>query len=259
LYTLSVTHKLHYIGAPDGLLGILVKETGQPDKFYYTYTDYLGSITEITDGTVVEEISYDAWGRRRNPTDWSYSVPINQPWTGLFARGYTGHSLSREERCGKHLDQFGLINMNGRVYSLSREERNGNPVLSLMLSPDNYVSDATSTVAFNRYLYANGNPMKYTDPSGENPFLIAAAVYLIFFTETGYDLQKFVSPVALHVDVNLGTHKRGIGIDASVGVPQTFWVSARVHGGVSYNWKNYDVPAGWETRYGAEVGLTPGQ
>ena len=41
------------------------------------------------------------------------------------------------------------------------------PVLGLMLSPDNYVSDATSTVAFNRYLYANGNPLKYTDPSGE--------------------------------------------------------------------------------------------
>ena len=164
---------LHYVVPPDGLLGIYI-ETGQPDKFYYTYTDYLGSITEITDGTVVEEMSYDAWGRRRNPSDWTYSVPINQPWPGLFDRGYTGHSLSREERCGKHLDAFGLINMNGRMYD---------PILGLMLSPDNYVSDASSTVAFNRFLYANGNPMKYTDPSGEIvwfvPILIGAAVGIL--------------------------------------------------------------------------------
>lgn len=37
----------------------------------------------------------------------------------------------------------------------------------LILSPDPYVSDATSTQAFNRYSYALNNPLRYTDQSGE--------------------------------------------------------------------------------------------
>ncbi len=174
---------------------------------------------------------------------WQYA---NTTVTGCIAgsewltRGYTGH---------EHIDEFGIINMNARMYD---------PLLGRMLSPDKYVQDATSIQNFKRYTYELNNPLKYTDPDGEMAFLAAAAaIYFVFFTETGYDLQKFVSPVALHVDVNLGTHKRGIGIDASVGVPQMFLASARVHGGISYNWKNYDVTPGWETRYGAEVGLTP--
>ncbi len=35
-----------------------------------------------------------------------------------------------------------------------------------MLSPDNFVQDATSTQGYNRFAYANNNPLKYTDPSG---------------------------------------------------------------------------------------------
>ncbi|MGB4655801.1 MAG: hypothetical protein WBH98_10270, partial [Bacteroidales bacterium] len=48
--------------------------------------------------------AYDPWGKRRNPSDWSYN---NVPTTYMFDRGYTGHEM---------LDAFGLINMNGRVY-----------------------------------------------------------------------------------------------------------------------------------------------
>lgn len=61
----------------------------------------------------------------------------------------------------------------------------------------------------------------------------------------------------MHVDLNFGTHKTGIGIDVSVGIPQIAPFSVRAHGGISYNWKNYGVPEGFETRYGAEVGLSP--
>ncbi|MCC7333046.1 MAG: hypothetical protein IT232_10620 [Flavobacteriales bacterium] len=67
-----------------------------------------------------------------------------------LTRGYTGH---------EHLTQFGLINMNGRLYD---------PILGRMLSPDNYVQDATSTQGFNRYSYVVNNPLKYNDPSGES-------------------------------------------------------------------------------------------
>ncbi len=47
--------------------------------------------------------------------------------------------------------------MNGRLYD---------PVIGRMLSPDNYVQDVTNTQSYNRYSYANNNPLKYTDPTG---------------------------------------------------------------------------------------------
>lgn len=64
-------------------------------------------------------------------------------------RGFTGH---------EHLDAFGLIDMNGRVYD---------PVLGRFLSPDKFVQAPFLTQSFNRYSYCLNNPLKYTDPSGD--------------------------------------------------------------------------------------------
>ena len=88
---------------------------------------------------------YDTWGRRRNPDDWSYD---DVPTSHIFDRGFTGH---------QHLDQFGLINMNGRVYD---------PKLGRFLSPDNNIQAPDNPQNYNRYAYALNNPLKYTDPSG---------------------------------------------------------------------------------------------
>ena len=61
-------------------------------------------------------------------------------------RGYTFH---------EHLTEFGLINMNGRVYD---------PMLARFLSPDPYVQAPDYTQGFNRYSYCYNNLFKYTDP-----------------------------------------------------------------------------------------------
>jgi len=103
-------------------------------------------------------------GRRRSADDWSYTLDVNDQ--ALFAgRGFTGHSLSREERNGKHLPEFGLINMNGRLYD---------PLLGRFLSPDNNVQLPDFSQNFNRYSYCLNNPLKYTDPEGESLILLAA-------------------------------------------------------------------------------------
>ena len=84
---------------------ILINYWGTTQTMYYIHTDYLGSITAISDatGNLVESLSYDPRGRRRNADDWNdYNVTST-----MFDRGFTGH---------EHLPQFGLINMNGRVY-----------------------------------------------------------------------------------------------------------------------------------------------
>ncbi len=113
----------------------------------FKVTHSFGSISAITDatGNLIESLSYDAWGRRRNPSDWTdYNVTST-----LFDRGFTGH---------EHLPQFGLINMNGRVYD---------PFLARFLSPDPFVQAPSYTQNYNRYSYAWNNPLKYTDPDGE--------------------------------------------------------------------------------------------
>ena len=91
------------------------------------YTDYLGSILTVTDqaGNIEAEQNFDAWGRFRNPDDWTYSnIVANPSW---LCRGYTGH---------EHMPEFTLINMTGRMYD---------PILGRMLAPDNYVESTGFT------------------------------------------------------------------------------------------------------------------
>jgi RHS repeat-associated protein len=145
---------LHYISSPDGLCALLVTNTaGTKREMYYLYTDYQGSLIAAAkpDGTIVE-FSYDAWGRRRKASDWTdYNVTLDALGANssqLFTRGYTGH---------EHIDDYGLINMNGRVYD---------PRLGRILSPDNVVQAPDNTQSYNRYSYCLNNPLKYADPSG---------------------------------------------------------------------------------------------
>lgn len=151
--TTTTTKELHYIPSPSGLAAIYITD-GTNGNLYYTYTDYLGSIQTIVDaqGSVVQESRYDAWGKR---------VAHSFTTTGelITDRGFTGH---------EHLDEFGLINMNGRLYD---------PLLGRMLSPDNFIQNPMNSQLFNRYSYAMNNPLSFTDPDGEIiGFIIAGAV-----------------------------------------------------------------------------------
>lgn len=147
--TAAGTRKIHYIAGGDGLAALFIIDNVNPaGKMYYTYTDHLGSIVAIANdaGTVIEEQSFDPWGRHRNPNNWSFE---NIPAFTLLDRGFTGH---------EHLPEFKLINMNGRMYD---------PILGRMLSPDHYVQAPDYTQNFNRYSYCFNNPLIYTDPDGE--------------------------------------------------------------------------------------------
>ncbi len=101
----------------------------------------MGSITHIADayGSLRQELSYDAWGRLRNPSTQAVYAPGSEPAL-LLGRGYTGH---------EHLTWFGLINMNARLYD---------PALGRFLSPDPYVQAPDFTQNFNRYSYRH-NPI----------------------------------------------------------------------------------------------------
>lgn len=117
-------------------------------KSYQAFCDNLGSILSVVDeaGHKVFDASYDAWGKQ--------TVIMNT--IGLH-RGYCGHEM---------LNEFNIINMNGRLYD---------PVIGRFLSPDNFVQQPDNSQNFNRYSYCLNNPLKYTDPSG-NLFGIDDAV-----------------------------------------------------------------------------------
>ncbi|HPN69659.1 MAG TPA: RHS repeat-associated core domain-containing protein, partial [Saprospiraceae bacterium] len=155
------TNYIHYISDGERVVAVVVRNNGV-DTYYYTYTDHLGSINVATNntGTVVTNLNYDAWGRRRNAANWSYTGISGPP--SWLTRGYTGH---------EHLEYFALINMNGRLYD---------PVLGRMLSVDNFVQEPSNTQSFNRYSYVMNNPLRYVDPSGE---FIVADSWLIGFID----------------------------------------------------------------------------
>ena len=129
---------------------VYIKQGNDSWTPYNIGRDYLGSITQIstTDGTPVAEYSYDPWGRLRDPQTLSIYARGHEP-TLMLGRGFTGHA---------HLPQFGLINMNARLYD---------PLVGRFLSPDPFVQDADFSQSVNRYSYCVDNPLKHTDVNGE--------------------------------------------------------------------------------------------
>ncbi|MRR51414.1 MAG: type IV secretion protein Rhs [Rhodocyclaceae bacterium] len=134
----------------------------------YLHRDNLSSTTTVTDeaGAVIERLAYEPFGKRRfpqGPTDPNNTlVPLNTE------RGFTNH---------EHVDELGLIHMNGRVYD---------PLIGRFVSPDPFIQDPYNLQAYNRYAYVWNNPLNSTDPSGYFKFgsffrtvvAIAAAYYL---------------------------------------------------------------------------------
>jgi RHS repeat-associated protein len=118
-------------------------------------------ITDET-GHLLQELSYDAWGNRRDADSWTVYTTL--PAGILLARGFTGH---------EHIDLFDLINMDGRIYD---------PVVGRFLSPDPMIQDPENLQSLNRYSYCLNNPLSLTDPSGYSWLsdnwrsLVAAAV-----------------------------------------------------------------------------------
>ncbi|MDD6832436.1 MAG: hypothetical protein PUE80_04660, partial [bacterium] len=128
----------------------LVRDFGSADwQLRHIVRDNQGSIVAIADtaGNVLERNDYDPWGVLRNPLTQAPYAPADQP-SLMLGRGYCGH---------EHLLEFGLINMNARLYD---------PALCRFLSPDPIVQAPTDPQNFNRYTYCLNNPLRYTDPSG---------------------------------------------------------------------------------------------
>jgi RHS repeat-associated protein len=141
----------HYIQASGGTVATVKRAgTGTTNTTRYLHKDHLGSVVAITSesGAIVEQLNYDAWGKRRPASTWHALAPGEFIAAVTLKRGFTMH---------EHLDQVGFIHMGGRVYD---------PEIGRFLSPDPFVQFPASTQGFNRYVYVGNNPLSFTDPSG---------------------------------------------------------------------------------------------
>lgn len=149
----GTTEHKHFVSAGGLTFAMFVSRTGNLNgkpaaSTNYFHHDQLGSLAVITDetGAVTERLAYDPWGKRRNlngVTDVLDSiVGVNTD------RGYTMH---------EHLDEIGIIHMNGRIYD---------PLIGRFMSADLFVQSMDNLQSYNRYAYVLNNPLGKTDPSG---------------------------------------------------------------------------------------------
>lgn len=116
----------------------------------YQHHDRLGSVVLLTknDGRTVARVHYDPWGKASGglhpELDDNSRLDLEAAWT----RGLTGQD---------HIPNFELVHMTGRVYD---------PRLGLFLSVDPLGGQTETGGDLNPYLYAQGNPLAVTDPSG---------------------------------------------------------------------------------------------
>ena len=198
----------HYLSVGGNVIAV-VKTLGysgivsaDPSLTNYWHKDSLGSLTAVTTATgqVLERTAFDAWGRRLSSGGrvvWNAN-PINGH------RGFTGH---------EHLDEVGLVHMNGRVYD---------PMLGRFLSADSIVEAPGLLQSHNRYSYVLNNPLRYTDPSGhciwDACILEAAAVvagYLL--TEHGNSNWKMIGTVMMMAGGSHVLAGQGLGAAFAVG------------------------------------------
>ncbi len=234
----GVKTRRRHIPTPVGVVGVSnYDESDSSTARRYFLKDHLGSSSVIADdsGNAQSNYSYDAWGNPRNASDWS----ALSAWPDYEAdEGFTGHEM---------MSSLELVHMNGRVYD---------PLIGRFLSPDIVIQAEGNLQNYNRYSYVLNNPLKYTDPSGNEIFSIIATViaigakdlaahhlFLLFFTagfldayaesgDVGVSLKAgLISGTSAYFAHEIGTwFKDGWAADAFQGPTLANVVKATFHG-----------------------------
>jgi RHS repeat-associated protein len=151
--TTTVVAWRHYVKTPSGRRIIIGRYSDGSYSKTYALSDHIGSsdllVNGITGAVVVQE-SFAPYGSRRQ-VDWTAGVPGAGSQTAIAAttrRGFTFH---------EHLDNVGLIHMNGRVYD---------PGVGRFISVDPDGGQDQDTQSLNSYSYVQNRPLALTDPTG---------------------------------------------------------------------------------------------
>ncbi|MBH2029090.1 MAG: RHS repeat-associated core domain-containing protein [Moraxellaceae bacterium] len=104
---------------------------------YYLY-DALGSTRALTNenGQITDSYNYDAFGANTE---------------------HQGSSNNKYQYAGEQKDSTGNYYLRARYY---------NPSIGRFTQMDSYMGQSNNPITLHKYLYANANPVMYTDPSG---------------------------------------------------------------------------------------------
>jgi RHS repeat-associated protein len=116
----------------------------------YMVEDHQGSVSTIASksGAVDVNESFSAFGTRRNPSTWS-GAPTTADLNTIASLSRQGDTF--QTWLGQSM---GLNHMNGRVQDA---------LLGRFLSPDPHIPSRSDAQSYNRYSYANNNPVSNTD------------------------------------------------------------------------------------------------
>ncbi|HRK56308.1 MAG TPA: RHS repeat-associated core domain-containing protein, partial [Burkholderiaceae bacterium] len=159
----------------------------------YWHHDHLGSLAAISSpsGALIERLAFDAWGKRRHLSGAADSQ--DALYGQSTSRGYTLH---------EHLDEVGVIHMNGRIYD---------PLIGRFMSADPIIQAPENLQNHNRYAYVLNNPLAYTDPSGYKFSLkgFFKATLKAAFIPTAKNTFNFIAsqPGQQYVDNYIMTHQ----------------------------------------------------
>lgn len=159
----------------------------------YRYNEQGGALPRALQGVagaVTARYAYDPFGKRRF-TNGTYDAvgTLVVDWTSNTHagtdRGYTGH---------EHLDDAGLVHMNGRIFD---------PTLGVFLQGDPFIQDPGNLQNYNRYGYCFNNPLTCTDPSGQD-FGFGHLLVLVYMAWVADQMPEFRPYVAIFAAVVLG-------------------------------------------------------
>jgi RHS repeat-associated protein len=147
-----VTYR-YYIYAGSEPVAVNNVPTSGSATLTYVLEDHQGTPASLATGTGTLDVaeSFTAFGNRRNGESWS-GAPTTADENAINAvsrQGYTWQTALGVS--------MGLNHMNGRIEDA---------VTGRFLSPDPRIPNPGNTQDFNRYSYADNNPLTFTDPSG---------------------------------------------------------------------------------------------
>ncbi len=184
-------------------------------RTHYYLSDHLGGTNLVTDNTgAIKELSeYEPFGGFSRHE--KYGDPQATAWFY-----FTGKQLD---------DETGLYYYGARYY---------NPSLGRFITADSITPNPANPQAFNRYSYVYNNPLNFTDPSGNFPWLAAIIGALIGGASSGIQSYQATGQVNfLNIGIGMVT---GALSGAALGTPFSsikeqgyWWGLARASGGFS--------------------------
>ncbi len=201
----------------------------------YLLSDHLSStsITTNSSGTLVSEVRYKACPLRstsgvlrEGETRYtSGTMPTKYTYTGQYS----------------NVSDFGWMYYNARWYD---------PYLNQWTQPDSIVPDPYNSQDYNRYSYARNNPLKYTDPSGHDPWWCETAD-----CELKYVYRKGAQQVVDTMNLLKGGRKEALGYIATLkGIhlaPGDHWNYAEY---ISFHDGTDSITLGWTPSNDSDAG-----